>query len=84
MERHRSASASLVLLTRFVTVIWAARDVATALVQYKPDPYVLSSNLRAHFGREAFISGVRALVHRLRECTWERAGGRSERRVFQA
>jgi phosphatidylinositol alpha-1,6-mannosyltransferase len=58
-----------------------ARDIATALVQYKPDPYVLSSNLRAHFGREAFISGVRALVDRLRECTSERAGGRSERRV---
>jgi phosphatidylinositol alpha-1,6-mannosyltransferase len=58
-----------------------AREIATTLVQCKPDPYVLSANLRAHFGREAFISSVRALVHRLRECTWERAGGRSERRV---
>jgi phosphatidyl-myo-inositol dimannoside synthase len=42
-----------------------ARDIAAALVKCKPDPYVLSSNLRARFGRKAFVTGVRSIVHRL-------------------
>src|SRR5262249_8821393 len=54
-----------------------ARDIAPALAQCPPDPHVLSSDLRARFGREAFMSGLRAIIHRLQE-------GASERTVASA
>jgi phosphatidyl-myo-inositol dimannoside synthase len=44
-----------------------ARDIAAALAKRKPDPYLLSSNLNARFGRQAFVSGARSVIHRLRE-----------------
>ena len=46
--------------------VWRATS-QLALVKCKPDPYVLSSNLRARFGREAFVTGVRSIVHRLQD-----------------
>jgi phosphatidylinositol alpha-1,6-mannosyltransferase len=60
-----------------------ARDIATALAQCKPDPYVLSSNLHARFGRKAFVNHARAIIHRLHECARDLSGSsvRPEKRA---
>jgi len=58
------ADGDLGILARKETL---ARDIATAIVQCKPNPSVLVSKLRARFGREAFITGVRSVAHRLQE-----------------